>query len=88
MLSQARQEGRRSRRKLLEMKASTEEEEGTAVVDTEDTTDDTRALTLVHLQGPLLLLLLGLGIAVVIFVMEFLLTKDRLSCFQFSTSAC
>lgn len=60
MVSRARQESRQKQQ--LETEA----------VESEETDGGTRALTLTHMQGPLLLTLLGLALAGVTFALEIL----------------
>ncbi|ROT79300.1 Variant Ionotropic Glutamate Receptor [Penaeus vannamei] len=65
MLNQARREGRQRERNLKKL-----QETGKDNVETEGSDDSIKALTIVHMQGPLMLLLLGLILALMVFVVE------------------
>lgn len=65
MLRRARAEARRrQKRKLQELRLDEED------VEAEESTRKTKPLTVVHLQGPLILLLLGLLLGGAVFVLE------------------
>lgn len=70
MLNQARREGRQRERKLKKL-----QENGKGNTKPEGSDDSIKALTIVHMQGPLLLLLLGLILALMVFVVEGVVSK-------------
>ncbi|KAK7076227.1 hypothetical protein SK128_028322 [Halocaridina rubra] len=74
MLDQARNEGRQKRRALQEKLKEEEDSGGIQMNDDSNSGRNVaRPLTIIHLQGPLLLIIIGLGSAGVIFLFEFLI---------------
>ncbi|KAK3873599.1 hypothetical protein Pcinc_021403 [Petrolisthes cinctipes] len=72
VMTEAREQGRKRRQKELQKEKEQKEKDGQQVVRQQRDTTTGIALTVSHLQGPLLLLLLGLGAGTLSFLVEVL----------------
>ncbi|XP_042872734.1 uncharacterized protein LOC122253581 [Penaeus japonicus] len=70
MLNQARREGRQKQRALKKLQEKDKDNENS-----EDSDDSIKALTIVHMQGPLMLLVLGLISALLVFAIEGIVSR-------------